>query len=109
MTAAPVLSYLANAIRVNDRQIPYSVVTALDLKQLGSGLNESRIPSPESRSSSALPTIVLNAWAARDLAASVGSTVSLDYYVWEEEGRLETRRATFQVAAIGICIDCGSD
>src|SRR5207244_12421446 len=42
----------------------------------------------------------LNTWAARDLGATVGSAVSLDYYVWEEDGRLETRGATFQVAGI---------
>jgi putative ABC transport system permease protein len=94
MLAMPVLSYLANAIRLDDRRIPYSVVTALDLKEI-SNLNESPIPNPKS-----LPPIILNAWAARDLGARVGSTVSLDYYVWEEEGRLETRSAAFQVAGI---------
>ena len=98
-TAMPVLSYLANAIRLDERGIPYSVVTALDLKEI-SGPSRSPISDPRSRSRIALPPIVLNAWAARDLGARVGSTVSLDYYVWEEEGRLETRSAAFQVAGI---------
>ena len=99
MTAVPILSYLANDIRVNERRIPYSVVTALDLKEIGlkeiGSQTESLIPHPR-----ALPPIVLNAWAARDLGARVGSTVWLDYYVWEEEGRLDTRSAAFQVAGV---------
>jgi putative ABC transport system permease protein len=94
MTAVPILSYLANDIRVNERRIPYSVVTALDLKEISSQ-TESLIPNPQS-----LPPIVLNAWAARDLGARVGSTVWLDYYVWEEEGRLDTRSAAFQVSGV---------
>ena len=32
----PTLTYLANTIKVGDRQIPYSVVTAIDLHELDS-------------------------------------------------------------------------
>ena len=39
----------------------------------------------------ARPPIVLNDWTARDLAVKVGDPLTLDYYVWEEPGRLETR------------------
>jgi putative ABC transport system permease protein len=99
LTAEPVLSYLANAIRLDERRIPYSVVTALDLKEI-SGPSRSPIPDPRSPSPLVLPPMLLNAWAARDLGARVGVTVSLEYYVWEEEGRLETRSAVFQVAGI---------
>ncbi len=80
--AIPFFSYLANSISAGDRSIPYSIVTAVD--QLA--------PEPNS--------IVLNEWAARDLNARVGQTISLEYYVWLEGGRLETRTADFKLTAI---------
>ena len=43
---------------------------------------------------------MLNDWAARDLGARVGDSVSLDYYVWRDEGRLETRTAEFRVSGV---------
>ena len=36
----------------------------------------------------------LNQWAAEDLDARVGDTVQLEYFVWTDEGGLETRRTT---------------
>ena len=77
----PVLTYLANAIRAGGREIPYSVVTALD--------------SP--LAPTAQDGIVLNAWAARDLAAKPGDAVSLEYYVWKSDGRLHTESAAFRL------------
>ena len=32
--------------------------------------------------------IVLNDWASRDLGAKPGDSITLEYYVWKEEGRL---------------------
>ena len=43
---------------------------------------------------------MLNEWAARDLQASVGDAVTLDYYLWEDPGRLVTRTADFRIAGI---------
>ena len=40
--------------------------------------------------------IVLNDWAARDLAVKVGDPLSLEYYLWEDPGRLVTRTADFR-------------
>ena len=40
-----------------------------------------------------LHPIVLNEWAARELGASVGDAVRLEYYLWEDAGRLSTRSA----------------
>ncbi len=80
----PIFSYLANSISAGDRSIPYSLVTALDDSQLTHDAN----------------SIVLNEWAARDLNALPGQTISLEYYVWHEGGRLETRTADFKLAAI---------
>ena len=73
----PVLTYLANQLRVGDRLTPYSLVTALNLvlvsnADLGTGDDT--------------PPVVLNRWAADDLHAALGDTLTLEYYVWEDEG-----------------------
>ncbi len=91
MAVIPTLTYLANSIRSGDREIPYSVITALDLRAAG-------FPGPEA--SPETEAILLNEWAAKDLGASVGEPVSIDYYVWETEGRLATRQASFVIAGI---------
>ncbi len=44
--------------------------------------------------------IVLNEWAARDLQAREGDSVTIEYYVWAPEGRLVTRTAEFRVHRI---------
>jgi len=46
------------------------------------------------------PPIILNEWTARDLNAKPGDIVSLEYYLWHEDGRLETKTADFQLAAV---------
>ena len=80
----PVLTYLANSIRANGREIPYSVVTALD-----------SAPAPAQRNG-----ITLNQWAARELNAKTGDAVALDYYVWKSDGRLHTMSAAFRLAQV---------
>lgn len=80
----PVLTYLANSIRVYGREIPYSLVTALDSS-----------PAPVEADG-----ITLNQWAARELLARPGDTVSLDYYVWKSDGRLDTNSAQFRLAQV---------
>jgi putative ABC transport system permease protein len=87
-----VFTYLANTIRVGDREVPYSVVTAMDQNSLWS-------PASAAASMAHHP-IVLNEWTARDLKARPGDTVTLDYYLWHEEGRLTTAQAQFTLAAI---------
>src|SRR4030095_3569715 len=87
----PILSYLANSITSGERSIPYSLVTGLDessLELLAPG--QARGPDD----------IILNEWAARELGARPGDPVSLDYYVWHEDGRLETKTAKFRLAAV---------
>jgi ABC-type antimicrobial peptide transport system permease subunit len=78
LRAEPVLTYLANSIRANGREIPYSVVTALGAQD----------------------GITLNQWAARDLHAKPGDAVSLDYYVWQSDGRLHTGSAQFRLTQV---------
>jgi putative ABC transport system permease protein len=84
LESEPVFTYLANAIRVGTREIPYSLVTA----------DDSFFP-PARRSG-----ILLNDWAAKDLGARPGDTVSLDYYVWKADGQLHTESAQFPLAGI---------
>ncbi|HVQ38110.1 MAG TPA: ABC transporter permease, partial [Pyrinomonadaceae bacterium] len=110
LRATSVFSYLANGIGAGERSIPYSLVTALDektfdeLKRDGAAQqapNEKPVvPPPGEPAGSQPPPIILNEWAARDLGVSKGSVVTLEYYLWQESGRLETRTAPFQVVSI---------
>ena len=88
----PVFTYLANSMRVGDREVPYSLVAAGP-------------PSPlrgfvAADARQAGDPIVLNQWAADDLRARAGDRLTLEYYVWEEPGRLVTRTAEFTVAGV---------
>ena len=93
LRTVPVLSYLANSINSGERSTPYSLVTALDDETLAK-------LAPSQTSPSQHPQIILNDWAARDLNAKPGDTVSLEYYLWLENGQLETKKADFQLAAV---------
>jgi putative ABC transport system permease protein len=85
-----VLTYLANTIESHGHQIPYSLVSGIGLSDVWKGADHSHVANP----------IVLTDWAARDLQARIGSRVTLEYFVWVEPGRLETRAADFVVAHI---------
>ena len=93
LSVEPVLTYLANTIRARGREIPYSVVTALD-----------SAPAPAEPDG-----ITLNQWAVRDLGAKPGDPVSLDYYVWKSDGRLYTRTARFRLARVVPLDDATAD
>lgn len=95
MSSQPVLTYLANTLRVGDRRVPYSLVAALDLDMVAPLL-----PPRGPETAHATQPVVLNAWAAGELKAAVGDQLTLDYFVWEEPGRLATRSAEFQLAAV---------
>ena len=88
----PTLTYLANAIRVGRSRD--SVLGDHGHRSRRDGWRQGLDPGPES------DAIVLNDWAARDLRVRVGDPVSIEYYVWETEGRLSTRTADFRVAGI---------
>ena len=98
LRAEPVLTYLANALRVGDRLTPYSLVTARALDAV------SEVAARESAgaadAAAGAPPMVLNRWAADDLDAAAGDALALEYYVWEDEGRLATREAEFRVAHV---------
>jgi ABC-type lipoprotein release transport system permease subunit len=98
LTPTPVFTYLANTIRKGDRQIPYSLITATDLSALPAGLPSSaasgRVPPP------AADAIVINEWAARELAAAPGDRLDVDYYLWDPTAGLTTKTAQFIVADV---------
>src|SRR6185312_13197911 len=90
---SPIFSYVVNEIKDGEHSVPYSLVTALDERSFSSF---SKGPSQASEQ----PPIILNEWAAHDLGARVGDSVSLDYFVWQDDGRLATKTAGFKVASI---------
>jgi len=91
MQTAPLLSYLANGISFGERSIPYSLVTAIDEGTFEKLIreNDKTLASRSDLAPGSAPPIILNEWAARDLGASRGGAVSLEYYHWHEDGRLE--------------------
>jgi len=93
LRTVPVLSYLANSINSGKRSTPYSLVTAVDDETLAQ-IAKTPIQAAQH------PPIILNDWTARDLNAKPGDAVSLEYYLWHENGRLETKKADFQLAAV---------
>lgn len=88
-----VLTYLANTLRAGTREIPYSLVTALDDAGLQTILGQDR-PLP------AKGQLVLNEWTARDLNVKPGDKLTLDFYVWQAEGTLSTQSEEFTISAI---------
>ncbi len=81
-----VFTYLANTLRVGDRETPYSLVAAVAPDRYPGGM------APDG--------IVLNDWAGNDLGARPGDRLTMEFYVWEDEGRIETREASFTVEGI---------
>ena len=104
-SSTAVFTYLANALRVGAREVPYSLVAAVDLSTVGlepdaaGGAADTSAGLAAGADASSMP-IVLNDWTARDLEAAVGDPLTLEYYVWEEPGQLVTRLTQFRVAGI---------
>jgi ABC-type lipoprotein release transport system permease subunit len=99
-----ILTYLANRIAVAEhaeRSIPYSTVTALDVAP---GAAETLPPL-------AAGEILLNEWAARELAANIGENICLTYYISGPLGRLDTQSASFRLRGVvplaGLAADAG--
>jgi len=83
LPTASFLTYLANTIRAGGREIPYSLVTGVDIDAMSAPLS-----------------VTLNEWAARDLGAKPGDELAFEYYVWKEEGRLDTKQAKFKLGRV---------
>src|SRR5262249_5900048 len=81
----PILTYLVNTIRLGETEIPYSLVSGIEV-----------LDGPKNRN-----FILLSDWSGQELKAKPGDQVTLEYYVWQEEGRLETKSANFWVFDVG--------
>lgn len=99
LAVSPILSYLANSIRIDDRDIPYSLVTAINAESFEVMTHEDAREHGHDADQTLAP-ILLNSWAANDLKARPGDVVTLEYYLWKDEGLLSTHTARFQFAGI---------
>jgi ABC-type lipoprotein release transport system permease subunit len=83
-----VLTYLANFIRANGREIPYSLISATDAPALNWNAATDTPSTPSA-------PIQLNEWAVEDLGVEVGDEVELEYFLWSDQDGLQTRTASF--------------
>ncbi|MBM3777523.1 MAG: ABC transporter permease [Acidimicrobiia bacterium] len=100
----PVLTYLANTIGANGREVPYSLVSALPREVIEREAVSGPAPAPQGP-----PPIWLSQWAADDLGAEVGAEVVLDYYLWSDADGLTSGSAAFAMAGVipmqGLAVD----
>ncbi|MEM9282513.1 MAG: FtsX-like permease family protein, partial [Verrucomicrobiota bacterium] len=87
--SSPVLTYLANGIRMGDRLTPYSMVAGVGAPL--NGIVDDKLGKDE---------IILSEWLAEDLEADMGDEVQLSFYVVGRGRALEIRKASFTVAQI---------
>jgi ABC-type lipoprotein release transport system permease subunit len=102
------LTYLANTMRANSRQAPYSTITALRTP-MAAAFGELKLTNGVPVEALGDDEILLNDWAAQDLSAQIGDTVTLSYYVVNEREQLLTRHHAFRVKGVvamaGIAAD----
>lgn len=94
----PVVSYLANTIRIGENTVPYSTITGIDsTARLGPIFDDAGEPIVL-----ADDEIVLNRWAADNLGAAVGDEVRVAFYEPEStHGKLEEHEpVVFRLRAI---------
>ena len=92
LRAEPVLSYLANELRSGERITPYSVVSARNLSAVAA--------EDVSADPGGATPVILNRWTADDLQVGPGDSVTIEYYLWADEGRLTTHEAVLAVAGV---------
>ena len=94
LEALPILTYLANEIRYEDRFVPYSTITALPASAEFVDIQGQPVsPLREEE-------ILLNEWAATDLNIPPGAQVELKYYVLGDGNRLLTKSSRFRLKTI---------
>jgi len=81
-----ILTYFANDIRLGTNSVPYSMVTAAGEPWLPAGIQDDEL--------------VLGQWAADDLGAKPGDTVTMTYYFVGIGRKLEERTNTFRVHSV---------
>jgi ABC-type lipoprotein release transport system permease subunit len=98
MDYSPLYTYLANSIRANGREVPYSVIAAADLNK--GALKSIRILKQLSPAPDPHESIWLTDWSAQRLGVHPGETVAVDYFLWQDDGQLATKSATFRLEGI---------
>lgn len=95
----PINTYLANTIAIGDRSIAYSTVSGVDSTEALGPLLDA-----EGKAIPIAPTqVVLNSWAARQLQAKLGDTVTLRFYEPEStHGALREREPPLELTLIAI-------
>ena len=96
----PAMTYLANTLACNGREVPYSTITAINFARqppLGPFLStDGKVLPPLGAHE-----IALNSWAADQLHARVGDTVRLTYFEPESlDGRVREKTVALRLAAI---------
>jgi len=77
-----ILTYFVNELRVADRSVPYSTVTARDTQALKDG------------------EVIISQWLADNLSAKSGDTLTMKYYVFGPMRKLVERSSEFRIAKI---------
>lgn len=106
-TQLPVLSYLANEMRIGKNSTPYSTIVALDNPQevTNSLTLINGIPAPLLAENE----ILLNSWLADDLDAESGDTLEVSYYAVGAGDRLYETSSTFIVTGVVRMSGLGED
>ena len=88
-----VVTYMANEIRLGEKVIPYSIVSAMNpADKVGNSFKN----LPDFKNDD----IVLNQWTADDLGAKVGDQIKLKYYVDNSDGKLVEKESSLTVSHI---------
>jgi putative ABC transport system permease protein len=102
--ARPVLTYLATGLAAHGRDLPYSMVSALGpAPRAGPEAGQPRLVSGAAAPALAGDDILLDTWAAEDLAVRPGDTVEMSYFLPDSGGAgapLRTGTATFRVRGV---------
>ncbi len=101
--------YMSNSLRIADRQVPYSMVLALDV--LDDSMPFGRLNLLDGTPAPALGAdeILLNEWTATELGASTGDELRMSYYVVGLDEQLRTEETRFRMAGTvamrGLAVD----
>jgi putative ABC transport system permease protein len=100
----PVLTYLAIGLAAHGRDLPYSMVSALGpAPRAGPEAGQPRLVSGAVAPALAGDDILLDSWAAEDLAVRPGDTVEMSYFLPDSGGAgapLRTGGAAFRVRGV---------
>jgi putative ABC transport system permease protein len=110
VAARPVLTYLAIGLAAHGRDVPYSMVSALGpAPEAG----QPRLVSGAAAPALAGDDILLDSWAAEDLAVRPGDTVEMRWFLADSDdgaaGPLRTGGAAFRVRGVVALEGLGAD